>query len=84
MKVSPKMIFMSFGVSNPKSVSGNPGIFVRIRNKNINPIPIRKRIFIRDFINLEFSLGTNFTKISFRLVGLGDRCHLNKANHHDR
>lgn len=66
MKISPKRIFNSFGVSKPKTVSGKSGIFVRIRNKNINPIPIRKRIFIRDFINWGFSFGTNFTKINFQ------------------
>lgn len=76
MKVSPKMIFMSFGVSNPKTVSGKPGILVRILKKNINPMPIRKRIFIRDFISLTFSFGTNFTKISFQKMSIGDHCHL--------
>jgi hypothetical protein len=50
MKVNPKMIFMSLGVSKPKTVSGKPGILVRILNKNINPIPIRNNKLIRDFI----------------------------------
>ncbi len=65
MKVSPKMIFMSLGVSNPKIVSGKPGILVRIRNKNISPIPVRNRIFIRDFINWDFYLEQTLPKLAF-------------------